>query len=130
MRYNGLMVIQTKCHCGKPTNNVTRTLCSEHVDELRAFEARREADRLATARALYRYFIPDGDLGISYQDEGPWRSYEISDARGNTREEFLESLAISEVDQDGGELDTYGFADAPCEVQRVILEAVGLAEAA
>jgi hypothetical protein len=118
----------TFCHCGKPTNNATRTLCSEHTDELRNYRRKQAEDRLATMRAQWKYFIPDGDLGISYEDEGPWRSYDISDACGNTVREFLEAINISEIDQDGGELRSYGFEDAPSEVRKVILEAVGLTE--
>lgn len=61
----------------------------------------------------------EGDLGISYQDAGPWRSYEAEGA-GDTIESFLDSLTIIEIDQDGGELNCYGYNDAPNAVQNVI----------
>ncbi len=67
-------------------------------------------------------FIQDGDLGISYQDEGPWRSYEVVDCCGETPQDAVENLTVSEIDQDGGELDCYGFDDAPYEVQNKILK--------
>lgn len=120
---------ETFCHCGKPTNNVGRTLCNEHIDELRAFRRKQEADRLATMRAQYTYFIPDGDLGVDFRDEGTWRSYNISGACGDTMEEFLADLSIEEIDQDGGELNAYSFDEAPSEVQKAILSAIGLKEA-
>ena len=56
-----------------------------------------------------------GDVGVDYADCGQWRSYEI-EGRGNTIEEFMEDVYISEIDQDGGELDTYALEDAPNEV--------------
>ena len=55
-----------------------------------------------------RFSIQYEDLGISFQDAGPWRSYELS-ARGNTLEEMLEDATISETDQDGGTIDCYGL---------------------
>jgi hypothetical protein len=71
-----------------------------------------------------KYQIKDGDLGIEYADHGPWRSYEISEASGLTKDELLNNLTVSEVDQDGGELRCYGYHDAPFEVQQVILKRI------
>jgi len=76
--------------------------------------------------ATYRYFIPDGDLGVPFEDSGRWRSYEISGAAANSVKEFLDGISISEVDQDGGEIDTYGFDDAPGPVTAAILNAAAL----
>jgi hypothetical protein len=67
----------------------------------------------------YKYEL-EGDLGISYQDEGPWRSYDVTEGYGNTEAEFLENINIAEIDQDGGELTCYGYEDAPGSVQKVI----------
>lgn len=64
---------------------------------------------------VYRYVIDDDDIGIDYRDCGPWRSYRM-DSYGDTREELIANATIAEVDQDGGELDCYGLADAPNDV--------------
>lgn len=66
------------------------------------------------------YNLPDGDLGIEYADDGMWRSYEILNAFGNNREEFLTNLIITEIGQDGDELDCYGYSDAPSDVIETI----------
>jgi hypothetical protein len=55
------------------------------------------------------------ELGVDYQDAGPWRSYEMY-ANGVTREELFADAVITEVDQDGSELATYGILDASNEV--------------
>jgi hypothetical protein len=57
------------------------------------------------------------DMDISYQDAGPWRSYHL-DTYGNSVEELCENATIAEIDQDGGELDCYGYDDAWGEVQK------------
>jgi hypothetical protein len=62
----------------------------------------------------------DTDLDIEYRDNGPWRSYELQ-THGDTRLELIENVTIAEVDQDGGELDCYGFDDASNEIQHKIL---------
>ncbi len=59
----------------------------------------------------------DTDLGVSYQDEGPWRSYQLT-ASGDTLEELLEDANIAEIDQDGGDLDFYPLEDASNEVEK------------
>lgn len=55
------------------------------------------------------------DLGIEWQDAGPWRNYEIQ-AHGSTYAELIEDATISEIDQDGGELNCYGINDASTSV--------------
>lgn len=70
----------------------------------------------------YKFNI-DEDLGIMYQDSGPWRSYQLT-ASGNTFEELLEDATISEVDQDGGELNCYGLDDADTEVERETIKLI------
>ncbi len=57
----------------------------------------------------------DTNLDTDYQDEGPWRSYTLS-AYGDSLEELIADACISEVDQDGGELNTYSLEDAPNDV--------------
>lgn len=114
---------ETFCHCGEPTVNGTRTLCGPHTDELRLQNRREAEERIAALRARFRYFIPNGDLGVEFRDAGAWRSYEIADAFGDTAAEFLSQLTVSEVDQDGGELASYGFEDAPSAVREAILAA-------
>lgn len=71
----------------------------------------------------------DTDLGIDYRDSGRWRSYQLY-ASGNSEAELMEDATISEIDQDGGDLATYGLEDASNEVHaacireiaRIILE--------
>jgi hypothetical protein len=58
----------------------------------------------------YRFSI-DEDTGVDFCDAGVWRSYQVS-GYGDTASELYQSLTISEVDQDGGELDTYNLAEA------------------
>lgn len=61
---------------------------------------------------VYLMYIPkysiDTELGIEYQDAGPWRSYHLY-ASGDSIQELIEDSSISEIDQDGGELDCYGI---------------------
>lgn len=65
----------------------------------------------------------DTGLGIMYQDEGPWRSYELV-ASGTTLEELIEDATISEVDQDGGELACYGLDNCGGEIERVAVKII------
>lgn len=55
------------------------------------------------------------DLDISYQDEGPWRSYQL-EAMGNDTEQLWDNAFIYELDQDGGELACYHVMEAPKHV--------------
>jgi len=55
-------------------------------------------------------------LDIDYQDIPPWRSYELH-FDGTNLKEILETAMITEVDQDGGALRTYGVEDASDEIQ-------------
>lgn len=56
-------------------------------------------------QSKYPYSIENLDLGINWQDCGPWRNFELT-AYGETQEEFLNSITISAIDQDGGVLYT------------------------
>lgn len=69
-----------------------------------------------------KYHI-DTDLGIMYQDSGPWRSYELN-ASGSTKEELLEDATISEMDQDGDSLACYGFGESNNEVSEAVLREI------
>lgn len=66
------------------------------------------------------------DIGVDYCGPGPWRNYELM-AYGDTVEACLEDATISEIDQDGGELRTYGFDEAGNDVadavERIIKDA-------
>jgi hypothetical protein len=68
------------------------------------------------------------DLGVNYQDCGPWRSYSFN-TFGSTLEELWDNATVSEIDQDGGEIDCYGAGEAPMEVfnmiEKIINEAFG-----
>ena len=63
--------------------------------------------------------ISESDIGVSYEACGPWRCYSL-DATGSSLDELLESATILEIDQDGGELNTYGFHDAGNVVQEAV----------
>jgi len=68
-------------------------------------------------------FYFDEDMGIFHQDCGPWRSYQLYFA-GNNLQEILEDMTISEIDQDGGELNCYGIDDAENEVQKAAYQII------
>lgn len=63
------------------------------------------------------------DLGVEYQDEGPWRSYELN-TNGTTIVSLELNATISEVDQDGGELRSYDLNEAPKAVQAAALKVI------
>lgn len=73
-------------------------------------------------KKTYKYNF-DGDSGYEHRDAGPWRSYEIS-FYGDTLEECLEEATITEIDQDGGELDCYGYEHAPFDAEKFIKEKI------
>ncbi len=56
------------------------------------------------------------DIGEPFCDEGQWRSWSLC-AHGSTLEELQEDATIEEIDQDGGELDCYGYHDASNSLQ-------------
>jgi hypothetical protein len=59
------------------------------------------------------------DLGVDYQDAGPWRSYSFH-TYGSTLEDLWDNATVSEIDQDGGELNCYGASEASKEVYDAI----------
>jgi len=61
----------------------------------------------------------DTDLGIDYADCGAWRSYHLN-TFGTTQEELRENATISEIDQDGGELNCYGLEEARNDVEKAV----------
>lgn len=67
----------------------------------------------------------NGDVGVDYEDCGQWRSYD-ADGNGDTIQEFLDSITIAEVDQDGGEINCYSFYDAGYAIQKQICNLVGI----
>ncbi len=101
-------------HCKAKSVNFGGDLCGYHLDELVAFNRKEQEERVKTIRTTH-YYIPDNtDIG-----EGDRNAY---DALGKTVKEFIDNLTISEVDQDGGDVDTIGFWDAPSDVQNTILD--------
>lgn len=54
-------------------------------------------------------------LPVDFADAGPWRSYELY-TEGNSLVELLGNATVTEVDQDGGELNCYEIGDASNEV--------------
>lgn len=118
-----------KCiHCDQPANNGTMTLCNKHTDKLRKVSRLIERLRVVENKIRHKYYMEDDYLGVDYQDAGPWRSYHVSDAIGDSIKGVIEQLTVAEVDQDGGELDCYGFDDSPCEVQTEILRTLGITD--
>ena len=63
------------------------------------------------------------DLEVDYQDAGPWRCYSFY-SQGNTIEDLVINGVISEIDQDGGELDCYGLDDAPNDVIEAAIQLI------
>lgn len=61
------------------------------------------------------YSFDGVDMGISYQDAGPWRSYELT-SFGNTFAHLIENATVTELDHDGGEIRSYGLIEAPGNV--------------
>lgn len=72
---------------------------------------------------MKRYMIQNLDLGVDYRDHGVWRSYELT-AECNSLAELIDSAIISEIDQDGGEIDAYGIEFASQEVALAALRAI------
>ena len=58
----------------------------------------------------------DCDTEVEWCDDGPWRNYQL-EASGDTLEQVLKSAQITEIDQDGGDLATYGLEEAPQDVE-------------
>jgi hypothetical protein len=65
------------------------------------------------------------ELATEHRDCGPWRSYELL-AAGDTLEELLADATITEIDQDGGEIKSYGLDygnEATDEAYELIIKA-------
>lgn len=71
----------------------------------------------------YTYEISK-DLDVSYQDQGPWRSFFL-EAYGNDKESFVDNSFIYEIDQDGGELGCYHILEASKEVLEAARKEIG-----
>lgn len=56
--------------------------------------------------------ISESDIGVEYRNIGPWRCYGL-ESHGETIEELFDNAVISEIDQDGEEVQSYSieFAD-------------------
>ena len=52
--------------------------------------------------------VVDTETGITFQDEGVWRSYHLY-SEGETLLELIDNAYIAEIDQDGGELTNYSI---------------------
>lgn len=70
-----------------------------------------------------KYMIDESDLGIEYQDEGPWRSYGIT-SYGDSLQELLMEATVYETDQDGGELNCYSIYDSSNEVEKAAFKVI------
>jgi len=68
----------------------------------------------------YEHNIEVNDLGVPYEDCGRWRGYSLV-TFGDTKDQLIENASISETDQDGGEIATYGLEDAPREVDDAVM---------
>lgn len=104
-------------HCGEPANNVSLTLCNFHIDRLNYWRKVEKEARFEAKCIENRYFIPE--YQDWHDDEG--RMFQFS-GKGNTVKEFVDSVQISEIDQDGGDLHTWDFFQAPHHVQYAILK--------
>ena len=74
---------------------------------------------------MNKLFIEEDDLEVFYQDVGPWRSYSLSTS-GISISELVENGWIFEIDQDGGELDSYALEDAPNDVIKAAIDCINL----
>ena len=75
----------------------------------------------------YISYIPeysiDTNLDVSYGDIGQWRSYHL-DTSGDNLKELLDNANISEIDQDGGDIDNYGLNECSTEVENEVLSII------
>lgn len=69
---------------------------------------------------MSKFEVECSDIGVDYQDSPPWRSYSLS-ASGDTFNDLVERATITETDQDGGELNSYGISKASDEVRYAVL---------
>jgi hypothetical protein len=69
-----------------------------------------------------KYYI-ETEIGIDFADAGPWRSYHL-DACGDSFQELVDSATVSEIDQDGGELDCYELRQASSEIETAVLRLI------
>lgn len=67
--------------------------------------------------------VIDQELSIDFCDEGPWRSYLLI-TEGYDFDQLTAEAYISEIDQDGGELDSYSIDDAPSDVGECAIELI------
>jgi hypothetical protein len=63
--------------------------------------------RLAQEKPKYSI---ETELPLDWADEGKWRSFHLY-AHGDTLQELIDNAVISEIDQDGGEITSYGLLD-------------------
>lgn len=68
-----------------------------------------------------KYSIEGLDVGIG--DRNYFTNFEL-DASGDNLQELIASATVSEIDQDGGEIDCIGLDDVPKDVFRVIMQAL------
>ena len=69
-----------------------------------------------------KYHI-DTEIGIDFADAGPWRSYHL-DTSGDSFNEMIQNATVSEIDQDGGELDCYELRQASDEIETACLRLI------
>lgn len=50
-----------------------------------------------------RVVIENEELGVDWQDAGPWRSFELG-AEGECLANLLDDAGVAAIDQDGGEM--------------------------
>lgn len=63
------------------------------------------------------------DIGINFQDCGPWRSYHL-DTYGHDTKSMIENAWIEEIDQDGGTLRYYSLDEAENDVLEASLKLI------
>lgn len=68
------------------------------------------------ARLSYipKYYI-DKELNVEWADAGTWRYYQLNTS-GDNLAELIKEATISEIDQDGGEINCYGLHDCSSQV--------------
>jgi hypothetical protein len=110
--------------CGAPPVNVTHDLCEIHLEN-RVERQKRYDERM---RAKFRFYILDG-THVGDGESGRQTAFEVFGVQSNSAAEFLETCTVSEIDKDGGELNTLAFEEAPKVVRETILKLCGLTQA-
>ena len=80
---------------------------------------------LAVKKKKPKYLISDSDFGECSSYEPRWACYSV-DGSGESVKDFLDSVCISVIDQEGEDLNNMGFWEAETRLQTRILSSAGI----